>query len=150
MYRRIVRAKLLTVFKGLNSGSIDAVTNEFAKNAEHYFVGTHSLSGLRSNPEAIRRWYERLLRLLPDIRFDIRAIHIEGPPWRTLAVIEWTETNSGTDGVRTSNEGTNIVRIQWGRVTSVRIYTDTDVLQRTLDRIAAKGTPEAHATPITH
>jgi len=149
MYRRIVRSKLIAVFKGLNAGSIESVTNEFADDAEHYFVGTHALSSMRHTRESIHRWYERLLRLLPDIRFDISNIHVEGPPWRTLAVIEWKESNSGTDGVRTSNEGINVVRIRWGRVTSVRIYTDTALLQETLDRIAAMGIVEAHAPAIT-
>ena len=36
-----------------------------------------------------------------------------------------------------SNEGLNLVRIAWGRVVEVRIYTDTQVLVATLDRLAA-------------
>jgi ketosteroid isomerase-like protein len=149
MYHAIVRRKLRDVFSGLNDGRAQAVTDELSKDAIHYFVGDHALSGTRRTPEAIFQWYERLFRLLPDIRFDIEDIYVEGPPWSTLAVVFWRETNSGTDGVRTTNEGANVVRIVWGRVVSVHIYTDTHVLLQTLDRLAASGVPEAHASPLT-
>jgi len=149
MYRKIVRAKLAAAFAGLNEGRIAAITCELSPSAEHFFIGEHALSGTRRTPETIQRWYERLLRLLPDIHFDLHHIHVEGPPWRTLATVDWSESNSGTDGVRTTNEGTNVIRIRWGKVVSVRIYTDTAVLQQTLDRLAAKGSSEAHADPIT-
>jgi len=45
-------------------------------------------------------------------------------------------------------EGVNLIEICWGRVTGVRIYHDTAALERTLHRIAAKGTEEAWASPI--
>jgi len=149
MYRSIVRAKLTAAFDGLNEGRIAAITDELSASAEHFFIGSHSLSGTRRSNEAIQLWYERLLRLLPDIRFDLQSIHVEGPPWRTLAVVEWSESNSGTDGVPTTNQGTNVLRIRWSKVVSVRIYTDTAVLQMTLDRLAASGNLEAQAKPIT-
>jgi len=149
MYRIIVRAKLTAAFKGLNEGRIAAITDELSASAEHHFIGSHALSGTRRSKEAIQLWYERLLRLLPDIRFDLQSIHVEGPPWRTLAVVEWRESNSGTDGVRTTNQGTNVLRIRWSKVVSVRIYTDTAVLEKTLDRLAASGNIEAQAKPIT-
>lgn len=57
--------------------------------------------------------------------------------------------HQGTDAVTTSAEGVNLIEIRWGRVTSVRIYPDTAALERTLQRIAAQGTAEALASPIT-
>jgi len=148
MYHSFVERKLRAVFDGLNRGRVNAVTDELAPGAMHYFVGTHALSGTRHTPESIRLWYERLLRLLPDIHFDVDDIRVQSMPWSTLAVIHWRESNSGTDGVRTSNEGANVVRIVWGRVVSVYIYTDTQVLIATLDRQPAVGVTEAHAPPI--
>jgi ketosteroid isomerase-like protein len=149
MYHTIVRRKIATAFAGLNSGRIEAVTDDLALNAVHYFVGTHALSGTRRTPEAIRAWYERLLRLLQKINFTLHEVRVSGWPWRTQVEAIWTETNCGTDGVTTSVEGVNLIEIRWGRVTSVRIYPDTAVLERTLQRIAAKGTAEAVASPIT-
>lgn len=148
MYHAIVRRKIRAAFAGLNAGRIEAVTDLLAPNAVHYFVGTHALSGTRRTPAAIAAWYQRLLRLLNGIHFELNDVRVAGWPWRTQVEAIWTETNSGTDGVLTSAEGVNLIEIRWGKVTSVRIYPDTAALERTLDRIAAKGTLEAHASPI--
>ena len=149
MYHTIVRRKITAAFAGLSSGRIEAITNELAPNAIHYFVGTHALSGTRRTPETIRGWYERLLRLLNGISFSLQEVRVSGWPWHTQVEAIWTETNFGTDGIGTSAEGVNLIEIKWGRVTSVRIYPDTAALERTLHRIAAKGTAEALAAPIT-
>lgn len=148
MYRQIVARRLQAVFDALNRGQPERVTRALAPSAEHFFIGRHALGGTRRTPESIASWYARLLRLLPDIRFDIERIDIAGPPWRTLAVVRWHESNSGTDGVRTRNAGVNLIELAWGRVRAVRIYTDTAVLQQTLDRLAAVGVAEAVAEPI--
>jgi ketosteroid isomerase-like protein len=149
MYHSFVRRKITAAFAGLSSGRIDAITNELAPDAVHYFVGTHALSGTRRTPEAIHAWYERLLRLLQTINFTLHEVRVSGWPWHTQVEAIWTETNRGTDGVETSAEGVNLIELRWGRVTSVRIYPDTAALERTLQRIAAKGTAEALASPIT-
>jgi ketosteroid isomerase-like protein len=149
MYHAIVRRRITAAFAGLSEGRIEAITQELAPDAVHYFVGTHALSGTRRTPEAIHAWYERLLRLLEGIRFTVNEVRVTGWPWRTQVAAIWTETNWGTDGVQTSAEGVNLIELRWGRVTSVRIYPDTAALERTLQRIAAKGTAEAQASPIT-
>lgn len=149
MYHAIVRRKITAAFAGLSAGRIEAITDELAPDAVHYLVGTHALSGTRRTPESIRAWYERLLRLLQGINFTLNEVRVSGWPWKTRVEAIWTETNSGTDGVRTSAEGVNLIEISWGRVTSIRIYPDTAVLERTLQRLAAKGATEALAAPIT-
>lgn len=149
MYHTIVRRKIRGAFDGLNEGRIEAVTDLLSPQAVHYFLGNHSLSGTRTTPAAIRKWYERLLRLLGQIRFTLHEVRVSGWPWRTQVEAIWTETNRGTDGVETSAEGVNLIEIRWGKVTRVRIYPDTAVLERTLHRIAGKGSEEALAAPIT-
>jgi ketosteroid isomerase-like protein len=149
MYHAIVRRKIVRAFAGLSTGRIEAITSELAPDALHYFVGTHALSGTRRTPEAIRAWYERLLRLLGGIHFTLNEVRVSGWPWRTQVEAIWTETNQRTDGVLTSAEGVNLIEIRWGRVTSVRIYPDTAALERTLQRISEKGSAEALASPIT-
>jgi ketosteroid isomerase-like protein len=148
MYKRVVRGILSSAFAGLSRGDIEAVTGRFLPEAEHSFIGEHALGGTRRTPRSIEQWYQRLLRLFPDIRFTLHRIEISGPPWRTLAAVEWSETNTGTDGVRADNEGVNVMDIRWGKVHRVAIYTDTERLTRVLDRLAAAGHPDAHAAPI--
>lgn len=148
MYKRVVRAILSSTFAGLNQGRSTAVTSRLSPQAEHFFIGRHALCGTRRTPASISRWYQRLFQLFPDIRFTVHRIDVSGPPWRTLATIEWSETNTGTDGVRTENEGVNVVEIRWGKVRRISIYTDTDRLVQTLNRLALAGNPAAHAEPI--
>lgn len=148
MYHKIVESKIRQAFAGLNAGRIEAITGELAKNATHYFIGTHALSGKRNSNDAIYRWYQRLLRLLPGIQFELHQIDVRGWPWNTLVTAQWTERNQATDGVPTSAEGLNIITLSWGKVTSIRIYTDTAMLTKTLNRIAEKGVLEAQAAPI--
>ena len=77
-----------------------------------------------------------------------KKISVSGTPWNTLASVEWRETNSGTDGVRTYNEGVHLARLRWGRVTQLIICPDTAGLLATLDRLALAGNSEAKAEPI--
>lgn len=148
MYQKIVTNTLSSTFVGLSQGDISAVTRQLAPTCEHYLVGHHALSGTRHTSPSIQRWYQRLLEVFPDIRFTVDRIDVRGSPWRTLATVTWTETNTGTDGVRTENDGVNVIEIRWGKVHRVAIYTDTARLLRTLDRLAAAGNPSAHAAPI--
>ncbi|HEV2509916.1 hypothetical protein [Bosea sp. (in: a-proteobacteria)] len=64
-------------------------------------------------------------------------------------VVDWRETNSGTDGVRTFNRGHHVLHLAWGRATRLLICPDTALLMATLDRLFATGNVEAHASPIT-
>jgi len=45
--------------------------------SEHFFIGSHALSGTYRTPQTIHLSRERFLRLLPDIHFDLQHIHVE-------------------------------------------------------------------------
>lgn len=148
MYTWIVGGVLRRAFAGLSAGDITAITSKLAPNCVHTFVGDHALGGTRNTPESITAWYERLLGLLGDFSADIKRMRVSGPPWATLAVVEWVETNSGVDGIVTSASVVNVIELAWGKATRVSIYTDTAALERTLARAAAAGHPDATAAPI--
>jgi ketosteroid isomerase-like protein len=101
MYHAIVRRRVVALFAAVSKGDARPVLEGLAPHFEHFFLGDHALGGSRFTLEKTRMWYERLYRLLPDISFDLRAIRISGPPWNTLVAVDWLESNSGTDGVRT-------------------------------------------------
>jgi ketosteroid isomerase-like protein len=148
MYHAIVRRRVEELFGHVNRGNAEPVLRLFARRFEHSFPGNHALGGLRTTLPATRQWYERLYRLLPDIRFELRRIRVSGSPWNTLVVAEWEETNSGTDGVRTYNSGIHVLHLRWGRATQLIICPDTVGLKATLDRLALAGHAEAHARAI--
>src|SRR5262245_58125270 len=147
MYHSFVRARVKQLFDAVNHGNAEPVLQLFARNFEHSLLGRHALGGSRRTLAATREWYARLYRLLPDIHFDIRRIWVSGWPWNTIVVIEWDETNSGTDGVRTTNRGIHAMQLRWGLATRLIICPDTTPLISTLDRLAKSGNSEASAQP---
>jgi ketosteroid isomerase-like protein len=148
MYRAIVRKRIRDLFDAVNRGDAEPVLRAFAGKFEHSFLGDSALGGSRRTLASTKRWYERLFRLLPDIRFDLRRISVSGGPWNTLVLVEWDETNSGADGVRTTNRGVHVAHLAWGRVTRLAICPDTAGLKATLDRLILAGHAEAQAAPI--
>ena len=136
------------LFAAVSKGDARPVVDGLAACFEHFFLGDHALGGSRFTLEKTRLWYERLYRLLPDISFDLRAIRISGPPWNTLVAVDWLESNSGTDGVRTFTPGVHVVRLAWGRMTYIGIYPDTVGLVATLQRLSRAGIAEATAEKI--
>ncbi len=149
MYHAIVEQRVRTLFEAVNRGDAEPVLQAFAERFEHAFLGeTHALGGRRHTLAATRAWYARLYRLLPDIAFDVRRVRVSGSPWNTTVIADWTETNSGTDGVRTTNGGIHVLHLRWGRATRLIICPDTMALMATLDRLAIAGHSEAHAAPI--
>jgi ketosteroid isomerase-like protein len=148
MYHAIVRRRVRALFAAVNRGDAEPVLQAFARDFEHAFLGDTALGGTRKTLSATRKWYERLYRILPDIHFDLGRIAVSGGPWNTLVVVEWKETNSGTDGVRTHNHGLHVMQLQWGRATRLMICPDTVGLKATLDRLAGAGNAEALAAPI--
>lgn len=148
MYHAIVRRKVQALFDAVSRGDAEPVIQGFAQNFEHIFLGDTALGGRRTSIAKTREWYARLYRLLPDIAFEVERITVSGTPWNTLAVAEWRESNSGTDGVRTTARGIHAVHIAWGRMTRLHICPDTVMLERTLQRLAGKGVAEATAEKI--
>jgi len=149
MYHAFVRKRIRYLFDAVSNGDAEPVLKAFAGKFEHSFLGDTALGGSRRTLAATRRWYERLYRLLPDIQFELRQIWVSGGPWNTLVLVEWEETNSGTDGVHTTNRGVHVMHLKWGRATRLVICPDTVGLKATLDRLALAANTEAQAAPIT-
>lgn len=149
MYHAMVRRRIRSLFAAINRGDAQPVLDAFAPDAEHIFIGEgHALAGRRDTPASIRDWYRRLHVLLPDLNFTLHRIDVAGGPWSTLAVVEWSETNSGTDGIGTRTGGVHVVHLRWGRMTRLLILTDTAALTATLQRTAGSSGGLSLAAPI--
>ncbi len=149
MYHAYVEKRVRELFDAVNRGQPDPVFAMFGAEFEHIFLGRdHALGGKRTKLESVRRWYGRLYRLLPDIHFNVTRVTVCGGPWHTIAVAEWIETNSGTDGVVTTANGHNIVFLRWGAAYRLIIAPDTRKLSSTLHRLACLGVGEAAVGPI--
>jgi len=149
IYRFIVERKLRSAFGALNRGDHAPVLAAFGSTVEHVFFGDHALAGARHDMATIVPWYARLKRVLPDLQFDIESVVVRGMPWNTVALVEWRDRFSLVDGSRGSNQGVHALRLKWGRVVSLRIYCDTQVLADVLRQQNARGIADAGLAPIT-
>lgn len=150
MYHYIVKRNLLNSFAALNQGNYEVITKQFRdQNVSHRFSGeNHPLSGLRTNKSSILEWYNRLSRLMPDLRFEIEKIAISGFPWYTTAMIEWTDYLTDRVGNSYSNRGVHVITIVWGKVISLEVFCDTEYLRGYFQALKEQGVEEASAKPI--
>lgn len=148
MYHALVRRKLRAVFASLSNGEYEPLLAGLAPSFDHVFSGTHALGGARHTPAGLRRWFERLYRLFPNLQFTVKHIAVSGPPWNTSALIEWRDAATPADGVPYVNDGTHVIRLRWGKLVSLHAYLDTAVLANACRRMADNGIAEAAAAPI--
>jgi ketosteroid isomerase-like protein len=149
IYRHIVENKLRQGFDALNRGDHAQVMSLFAPRFEHVFYGNHALAGARHQHSSIVPWYARLKQLFPDLRFEVQSVAVRGPPWNTVALVEWRDQFSLRDGTRGANQGVHVLRLKWGKVVSLRVYCDTQVVAAALQALQQQGVGEAGAAPIT-
>lgn len=149
MYHFIVRRNLRKSFDQVNQGDFASIVGQFAPGgAEHWFSGSHALSGGRRDIEQIQEWYDRLAMLLPDLRFEIKKVVATGWPWNTTAFVEWVDHLTDREGNHYSNQGVHVVRIKWGKIVELHIYCDTQVLASVCEILASQGVEQAVADPI--
>jgi ketosteroid isomerase-like protein len=150
MYHWIVRRIVRRNIECLNSGDYESLLKSYGFGIKkgHSVSGDHPLGGVRHSVEAMRRYYERLHRLLPDLQVDIRNIIVSGRPGRTLIALEWCDRATAPDGLPYTNEGVQIIEIHWGRIVSSCTYPDTQRVVEVCKRLTATGVIEAAASPI--
>ena len=149
MYHQIVRGKLRRAFDDINRGDYSAIVGQFAPRHRHVMYGRHALAGERHTPASTARWYARLQRLLPGLRFDVRSIAVTGWPWHTVATVTWRDHFSLPDGSAGTNEGVHEFVLRWGRVHLLAVHCDTARLEAYCRQMAQCGLAEAVSEPIT-
>jgi ketosteroid isomerase-like protein len=148
MYHAIVRRRVRGIFDALGRGDYEIAMAGFAPRFEHIFAGTHALGGERHTAAAMRRWFERLFRLFPQLAFNIKHIAVSGPPWDTTIVVEWRDTAALPGGASYVNDGAHVMRMRWGKLTHLHAYLDTEIIALAFRKMAAEGIEEAGADPI--
>src|SRR5438067_7259206 len=81
MYRAFVRANLRRALRDLSRGRHEVLLRTCSPSIEHTFPGSHPLGGTRHSSDAVRRWFERLYRLFPQLSFEVHDVVVRGWPW---------------------------------------------------------------------
>jgi ketosteroid isomerase-like protein len=148
VYKAIARRKAQASFDALSHGDWKSTLKDVAPDVHHVFPGDNAIGGERHSKEALERWFGRLYRLIPDLRFDVQRISVKGWPWDMMVAVEWTDHGHASDGVPYENEGAHWIRLRKGKATYIHAYLDTEKVTAICDRLAEAGVEEAAAAPI--
>jgi ketosteroid isomerase-like protein len=143
MYAAIVERIVRDGFRQLSNGRPTPVLRLFAEDAELRFPGVHALGGHWRGRAEIAGWFERLLRTLPGIRFDIHDVHVRGMPWNTRVLTRFTDTVPMPGGPPVVNHGVQYLRLRWGRIVEDVLYLDTQVVADACARAGQAAPPPA-------
>lgn len=148
VYHRIVVRIFRGIFARINEGDFEPMVKGLAPRFTYIFYGDHALSGERHTHAAMRLWWQRVFKILPDAQFEPLDILVKGWPWSTRVASRVAVRGSLPDGSSYENVMHQFMRLRWGRVTEVYTVEDTEKLRRALDTVAAAGIDEANAPPI--
>lgn len=148
MYHAFIRHQVRKSFAGLGTVEPSAEAGSLASEVEHVFAGESAIGGARRGPAAFVRWLERVYRLLPDLKFDVQDIIVSGGPFNTRVAVHWRSQATSVTGDPYANDGVHLIHMSKGKITHIRVFTDSEVITRIMSAIAGNGIEEAAALPL--
>jgi ketosteroid isomerase-like protein len=148
LYRTIVKKRIRQSFDHVNNHRWDELMKSIAPNVNHRFGGVHAIGGQRHDRDTLRRWFERLARVLPNLHLKINNIWVQGWPWHTMVFVQWDGTATLLDGGGYSQHAIHVITLRWGKISELDVFEDSQEVARALDAQAATGLEEAVAEPI--
>jgi ketosteroid isomerase-like protein len=131
MYRLIVAGIVRRAFAAFNRGDAERALARFADDVHFSFAGEHALSADLRGRDQARGWFARLFTLLPSLRFTVHDVVVRGWPWNTVVMTRFSDV-ALLDGAPFENQGTQFLRLRWGRVVEDHILVDTQKLANKL------------------
>lgn len=148
MFRMIARRRYRRAWQAMNAHDYQAVIRQFAPDFRVTFQGDTSLGGTRTTRAAMAAWFERLFRLLPDARFELRQVAVDGPPWNTRIAGLCTVRATTPLGEPYENVFVQFVRLRFGRISWYEVHEDSLRWWRLCQHLGSHGVAEAVAAPI--
>jgi ketosteroid isomerase-like protein len=78
IYSYFVEKLARQTFAHVQNHNYEEVLKVLAPNVSHHFAGDHALGGTRHDRESVRRWFNRLGTVLPNLRFDVTPVADDG------------------------------------------------------------------------
>ena len=148
MYHAIVKRRIRQAFEQVNRHRWDDLMRSIAPDVHHRFGGVHAIGGERHDRETLRRWFERLARVLPNLHLEIKKIWVEGWPWHTMVFVQWDGTATLLNGGGYSQHAIHVITLRWGKIAEIDVFENSQEVARALVVQAAAGLDEAAAQPI--
>ena len=148
-FRLGVERNVRATFRRVGQGDYETLLGQTAPSVLHVFPGDHALGGTRHSRDAVRRWFERLFLLFPELHFKVKEVAVRGWPWDAMVMVQWENQGRTRDGQPYANEGAHVLRLRWGRIVYLHEYLDSQTVAEVCRRLAQQGVSEADADPIT-
>jgi ketosteroid isomerase-like protein len=148
LYAAIVKSKIQQSFDHVNNRRFDELMKSIAPNVYHRFGGVHAIGGERHDRETLRRWFDRLARVLPNLHLKINKIWVQGWPWHTMVFVQWDGTATLRNGDGYFQHAIHVITLKWGKIHALDVFEDSQEVARALKAQAATGLQEAVAEPI--
>ena len=148
LYSFIVKKRIRQSFEHVNNHRWDELLGSIAPTVHHRFLGTHAIGGERHDRETLRRWFERLGRVLPDLQLKINDVWVKGWPWNTTVFVQWDGTATLLNGGPYVQHAVHVITLRWGKIHALDVFEDSQEVARALAVQAATGLEEAAAEPI--
>jgi ketosteroid isomerase-like protein len=148
IYSAIVKSRIRQSFEQVNDQRWDELLGSIAPGVHHRFLGAHAVGGERHDRDTLRRWFERLGRVLPDLHLTINDIWVKGPPWNTTVVVQWDGAATLLDGGPYRQHAVHLITLRWGKIHALDVFEDSQEIARALAAQATAGLEEAAAEPI--
>jgi ketosteroid isomerase-like protein len=148
IYRKIITNLIVKSFENVQNHKYEELLVAIDPKVTHHFAGDHSLGGTRHDKEALKKWFERVGRVLPNLRFEVKDVIVKGMPWNTLVIARWVATCKLENGEPYVNPGVHFIKIKWGKAYSFDVYEDSLAVSNGLKAQAISGIKEAVADKI--
>jgi ketosteroid isomerase-like protein len=148
LYSLIVKNRIQQAFDHVNNHQWDALGISIAPEVQHRFLGTHAIGGVRHDKETLKRWFERLWRVLPNLHLTINNIWVKGWPWHTTVVVQWDGAATLLNGDAYSQHAVHLITLRWGKIAGIDVFEDSQAVAHALDTQAEAGLKEAVAEQI--
>jgi len=148
MYSWIVKSRIRQSFEQVNAHDWDDLLGSIAPNVDHRFLGVHAVGGERHDRDTLRRWFERLGRVLPNLHLTVNNIWVKGWPWKTTVFVQWDGTATLLDDGPYRQHAVHLITLRWGKIHALDVFEDSQEIARALEVQATAGLLEAVAEPI--
>lgn len=148
LYSSIVENRIRQTFDHVNHHRWDEALEAVATHVHHRVSGAHALGGERHDIEAMRRWFERFGRVLPNLQIKVNKVWVTGWPWHTTVFARWDGTATLRNGAAYVNRGLHVFTLRWGKVYALEEFQDSQAAAHGLAAQAAASLEEAAAEPI--
>lgn len=148
LYSAIVKTRIRQSFDHVNNHRWDELLGSIGPKVHHRFLGAHAIGGERNDKETLRRWFERLARVLPNLQLTINDIWVKGPPWNTTVIVQWDGAATLLNGGPYVQHAVHLITLRWGKIYALDVFEDSQEVARALSLQAQAGLEEAVADQI--